>query len=155
MSINDVDMALDAINNNESACFFAGSRDDALIKKAEKTLGLKFPPSYYKYLAKLGCGSVGSEEIYGIIDDDFFDSSVPDAIWVTLQQRKMCRIKDDLVIIYSFGDGDYAALLCLPTQGEGPIIRVSPGNPVNYQEILASDFGVFFWERVKEALDLS
>ncbi len=40
----------------------------------------------FDYLKTFGAGNFGAQEIYGIINADFENSSVPDAIWYTLTE---------------------------------------------------------------------
>jgi hypothetical protein len=51
--------------------FFAGSKADDLIQKAEKALGLYLPPTYRRFVSALGAGDIAGQEFYGVIDDDF------------------------------------------------------------------------------------
>lgn len=66
---------------------FIGGQTNELIKLAEEELGMKFTGLYLDYLQTFGAGNFGAQEIYGIINDNFENSSVPDAIWYTLTER--------------------------------------------------------------------
>jgi len=74
--------------NNSGEGDFAGPKPDALIEKAEGALNLKFPPTYRRFLKEFGCGDVGGEEFYGIISDEFENSTIPNGIWLTLTERE-------------------------------------------------------------------
>jgi hypothetical protein len=63
-----------------------------LVLKAESALGLKFPPTYRKFLLEYGCGNIFGMEFYGVVDDNFINSSIPDAIWITLNERKTSNL---------------------------------------------------------------
>lgn len=109
---------------DESNGDFDGEKPQSLIEKAEKTLGLYFPRSYKAFLQKYGCGDADGVEFYGVINDDFENSSVPDAIWLTLEERKT-GLPNHLVIISSSGDGSYYALDTSKMIGhECPVILV-------------------------------
>lgn len=152
MSMSDLAFAISVINDNKGQCFFAGARPTSLIEAAEKALDLTFPQTYRRFLREFGCGSIGHEEIYGIIHADFHRSSVPDAVWTTMQQRILSSISKRLVITMSLGDGDFAAILCTDGNDEGAIVRYSPGSDNEFEEEMASDFGEFILGIVRSTL---
>ena len=61
-------------------------------------LGLEFPPSYRRFVLDFGAGSFGASEVYGVIDSNFENSSVPDAVWCTLDVREF-DLTLDLVVL--------------------------------------------------------
>lgn len=69
-------------------CDFEGPKPEMLVAKAESALGLRFPPSYRRFLLELGCGDINGLEVYGLIDGDFEKSTVPDGVWLTLNERR-------------------------------------------------------------------
>lgn len=156
MSLADLKRAFKRIDANEHEADFVGSRDEALVALAERTLGLRFPPTWRAFLARYGCGSIAGEEFYGLVDDDFVNSSVPDAIWLTLDQRRTTGLPETLVIVYGVGDGTYYALDCgaRGKDGECPVVewfsadRTPPGS----LKVVASDFGALLRTLVDEAL---
>jgi len=87
MSFKELETAFNLVHEHGYGDF-EGEKALSLINKAEKTLGLVFPPTYKKFLAKLGCGDIEGLEFYGLINDDFINSNIPDAIWLTLNERK-------------------------------------------------------------------
>nr|WP_269412436.1 SMI1/KNR4 family protein [Lentibacillus daqui] len=50
---------------------FVGGCTTELISKAGDMLGLKFASLCTDYLQTFGAGNFGSQEVYGIINDDF------------------------------------------------------------------------------------
>lgn len=76
-----------------------------LIEKAEKYLDIKFPNTYKRYLKDFGTLTFGATEIYGIINEDFINSSVPDAIWLTMKKRGDFNLPEQFIQIYSVGEG--------------------------------------------------
>lgn len=84
--MNEYQMAIKIMAENDKLCDFVGEIDDDIIKKAEKTLGTIFPELYRAFISAFGAGNYGSQEIYGIIEGDFINSGVPDAIWLTLKE---------------------------------------------------------------------
>jgi hypothetical protein len=135
-----------------------GCIDYALIKSAENHLGVLFPKSYKEFLSQYGFISLGGCEIFGIIDSDFINSEVPDAVWLAMDNRKNFNFPKYLIPIYDVGEG---TTYCLDTsqmneEGECPVVAWPLGGygqtPV--LEIVAKDFGEFFLNKVKEQIEL-
>jgi len=131
---------------------FEGPKPESLVIRAEEALGLRFPPSYREFLLELGSGDVAGFEVYGLVDEDFIDSAVPDAVWLTLEERQSNGLDPRFVIIGALGDGTYD---CLDTAhvdgtGEAPVVQLSADfeDPVK----LADSFGEFFLGEVEAAL---
>lgn len=156
MTLEHLSEALALIAKNPEETDFEGAKPEELVQKAEKALGVIFPPTYRAFLKNLGCGDVAGEEFYGIIDADFENSGIPDAVWFTLEERKTGGLPLSYVIIGALGDGE---LLALDTKGaagggEGPVLLLPEGysQPGAVIETLSEDFGEFFYRTVKEAL---
>jgi hypothetical protein len=149
MSLKNLYLAFELIE--EMGGDFAGSKSDKLIQKAQEALGVNFPVSYTTFLKKYGCGSVNGIEIYGVIDDSFFDSCVPDAIWVTLEQRKF-GLPDYYVVVYNTGFGSLFSIntSILNEFGESPVVSF---NEDGEDEIIANDFGTFLLNELKTVMD--
>lgn len=157
MSIENYNRALKLIERNESLSDFVGKREEELISLAQETLKLKFSHQYYNFLKIYGAGNFGSEEIYGIIDDDFENSSVPDAIWYTLTERIESNLPQNLIIIYDTGGDEVFCLDFnkLDELGEPSIVVYYLGlNPKQQTyEVIANDFGDFLLEKIQNELD--
>lgn len=130
---------------------FAGAKPESLVARAEAALGLRFPPSYRQFLLDLGAGDVGGFEVYGVIDEDFGDARVPDAIALTLEARRS-GLEPRYVMIGTLGDGSHD---CLDTghpdvTGEAPVVQLSSEyeDPVT----LADSFGEYFLTEAQDAL---
>jgi antitoxin YobK len=146
--------AIDLMEQNEEECDFVGERTDELINKAENALGFRFSKIYRDFVKKYGAGSFGSQEVYGVIDDDFENSSVPDAIWFTLTEREDSNLPNHLLVIYDTGMSE---LFCLDFErlneyGEPIVISFLQGIDLDNQEftVIANDFGDFILDLVKE-----
>jgi cell wall assembly regulator SMI1 len=149
MSIQDFEKAIELIEEFGGGDF-EGPKDESLIKKAEQKLGVKFPPTYRRFLASHGCGDVEGLEIYGVIKDDFDNSGIPDAIWITLKERQDSKIDANLVLISADGTGSYFAIntaVC-DSDGESPVVLWEPGFGV--REKIADSFGVYFFGALNE-----
>jgi hypothetical protein len=153
VSMADLQEALRLIATSPGQGFFAGPRDATLVASAERALGGNLPPTYREFVTKLGAGNFGAFEVYGVIEDKFEDSSVPNGVWLTLNERRESGLPEKLVIVGSTGDGDY---YCVELRGgeESPVTVYQPGSPPDRQhgEQVAQDFGDFFLGGVRAEL---
>jgi hypothetical protein len=148
--VSDYEEASELIASHPDLGDFAGPRDEELVRAAEQALGVEFPPSYRRFLRDYGAGSFGGQEIYGVIDADFENSGVPDAVWNTFSLRDDGDIPPDLVAIYATGDGEQ---LCVQSgSSETPIHSIWPGSGDD-PEVAAPDFGIWFKEIVEGEIE--
>jgi hypothetical protein len=147
MSYENYKRAASIIEQYKDKCFFAGSRPEELVTLAEKALGLKFSKAYREFVLKFGAGNFGSQEIFGVISEDFEDSSVPDGIWYTLTERNEVNLPRNLLIIY---DTNSDELFCLDfsqisNEGEPAVVSFIPGVDLSKQQYkkVEEDFGNF------------
>lgn len=154
MSVETYQKAKQIIHDNEDLADFIGGRSNELIKLAEEKLGVKFTGLYLDYLQTFGVGNFGAQEIYGIINDKFENSSVPDAIWYTLTERKEINLPNNLLVIYDTGSDE---LFCLDfnqldEKGEPKVVSFVPGIDLESQsyEVIANDFGDFLLDLVMQ-----
>lgn len=157
MSLDDYKTAAKLIEEHAALADFEGPKPESLVRKAEAALGLEFPPTYREFLLEFGAGDFAGEEFYGLLDDNFKTSSIPNGIWLTLNERKNRCIPDSLIIVYAVGEGTVFALDSGRSNriGEYPVIAVPINHPLenNSLETIAEDFGRFFLETVRGALD--
>jgi len=145
MTLRDYEEAREAIVAHPELADFAGPRDEKLVEAAERALGVRFPPSYRRFLLDFGAGSFDGHEIYGVLDDDFESSGVPDAVWVTRSLRDEDPIPADLIVFYATGDGEH---LCVRSGSvDTPVVAIWPGSDEE-PEVVAPDFGVWLKEIV-------
>ena len=151
MGLKEFEHALELIRAHSDLVDFSGPKDKKLIESAERALGLRFPPSYRAFLKKLGCGGVAGEEFYGVVDENFYDSGIPDGIWETLSRREKFGFPQHLIIIATTGFGpDYVLDSSSPgPDGEYPVVL---WNFDRVEEVVADSFGSFFLEQIKKAL---
>lgn len=86
------------------------------------------------------------------IKDDFVNLSVPDAIWLTLDERNSSHLPESPIIVGSTDDGGYYAIDRSQNTdaNESPVVDWWAG--MAKQSTVASDFGEFFLRRIREAL---
>lgn len=159
MSFDDLKYAFDLIEANPDQADFEGAKDERLIARAEEALGLSFPPTYREFLRCYGCGDIAGQEFYGLLTDNFTNSGLPDAIWLTLKQRKASGLSPNLIVVYSTGEGSYFALDCAGKNGgeECPVVAWIPGESKQSDalEVVAKDFGIFMRDVLERSLSES
>jgi antitoxin YobK len=159
MSMEDYETGIARMLGHPDEMDFVGPRDEALISKAEQVTGHRFPPTYRRFLLAFGAGGFGSQEIYGVIRDDFETSGVPDAVWYNLRLRRDCFAPDHLFAVHSFGDGELACLdFSSLTDDECPVVGFLPSPPPHdgLTDFRVDDFGALLatlvdWELNGEA----
>lgn len=153
--MEEYESATALIRANPSLAQFVGPRDPAVVEAAEEALGHTFPAAYSRFLREFGAGNFGPFEVYGVIDDDFEDSTVPDGIWFTLTEREESGLPEHLAVVGDSGDGALYALDLSRSPAEAPVVLHEPGAPAEAQskEILYPDFGTFLLDGVRRGLD--
>lgn len=136
---------------------FVGPRDEALVDAAEAAVGVPFPPSYRRFVLAFGAGGVGPEVFYGVITADFTGSSVPNGIWVTLEERRY-GLSDRVIVVGASGMGEWYVLDGRKDtpDGEFPLAVWPQGADITDDdelEVPAPDFGSFFLEKVRYAVE--
>ena len=156
MSRETYQQAINLMKQKEDECDFVGKRPEKIIKIAENAIGFRFSKMYRDFVLNFGAGNFGSQEIYGVINDDFKNSSVPDAIWYTLTERKQYKLPNHFLVIYDTGMG---VLYCLNFEsvnemGEPNVIEYIPGVKIDEQEFasIAKDFGDFLLDIIEEEI---
>lgn len=148
MSMADYERAKAIIVANSAKADFVGPRPRQLIRKAEAALGVRFPPTYRQFLLDFGAGNFRSAEFYGVIDESWNESSVPDGVWCTLSEREQVGLPSNLVIVGDTGMGEFYVVDA--DDKNGPVWIVCPGADLTAREWVASDFGEFFLQQVKQ-----
>lgn len=153
MSIENYQKAKEIIFDEADIADFVGGCNEELINLAGGKLGLNFTGLYFDYLKTFGAGNFGAQEIYGIIGSDFENSSVPDAIWFTLTERREINLPNNLLVIYDTGSDEIFCLDYnqLDDNGEPRVVSFVPGVDLESQtyEIIANDFGDFLLDLVQ------
>lgn len=147
MSMQDYEKAIRLIEEAGGGDF-EGTKAELLVSKAEAALGIKFPPSYRRFLLEMGCGDINGLEVFGLISDNFEKSAVPNGIWLTLNERGSIGLDPAYVIVGEGGDGTYCALDTrhVDTDGENPVMRLSVDGKQGEQ--MAESFGSYLLKAV-------
>jgi hypothetical protein len=152
MSMSDLERFFELIEEHEAEADFEGPKPMELIEKAEMALGLSFSPMYRKFVERLGCGDIAGFEIYGVLSEEFENSSIPNGIWLTLDERKSSNMPTDLLLVSDVGDGSYYALDYSQKSetGEIPVVIWTPTG--TRSEPVHEDFGAFARDRLEAAV---
>ena len=98
-----------------------------------------------------GAGNFGGTEIYGVIDDGFETSSIPDGIWNALEHRRDGTLPESLYEFYAPGDGEAVCLDLSAPGEEAQVVGTWPGAQAK-PEILFDDFGAWLLHAVEDEL---
>ena len=157
MSLKNYNRALEIINENRECFLSVGERSKELVLKAEDALGFRLSNQYKDFVLKFGAANFGAEEFYGLIDDDFEDSSTPDTVWMTLSERQESGLPENLLIVYHTGSEE---MFCLDfnnlnNDGEPKVVSFLIGVDAEYQtyKVIANDFGDFLLDMINQELD--
>jgi hypothetical protein len=131
---------------------FEGAKPESLVAKAESALGLTFPPSYRRFLLEMGCGGINGVEVFGLINDDFEKSAVPNGIWLTLNERRAIELYPAYVIVGDGGDGTYYALDTRQVDGAGEVPVVLLSVDGRHSEKVADSFGDYLLKSVRAVI---
>lgn len=158
MSLNQYYEVINLIKEKPSVFEPYHAQTEKLIEEAENALNLSFPDDYRQFLLDYGTGDVGIDSIFGVVNDDFDNSSSPDVVWVTLQERKAAKLRNDLIIIYDDAEGGYYVLdySRLNANHEPKVVLYIPGHPENEQPytLIANDFSDLFYKLVTAEITL-
>jgi len=148
----DLEEAFKLIQNNRGVARFSGPKPEELARGAEVALGLVFPPTYRTFLLRLGAGSLMAEEFYGITKGGLTSPSVPNAIWLTLNERRKRNLPESVIIV---GDNGVGGRYVIDTSkknadGDSPVVDWWPNNLPS--QVVADDFGAFLLQRLYQAI---
>ncbi len=143
MAESDYDRAAARIKDNPDEAMLVGPRSSELVNRAEERLGLRFPPAYRRFLLEFGAGGFAGIDLYGVVGTDFDNSSVPDAIWYTINERKD-GLPNQFVVVGVDGLGGLYCLDCGNGEGYGAVVLMYPEfGDANPGEVAYSDYGAF------------
>jgi hypothetical protein len=127
-------------------CARTGGLSPEDIARAERELGLPFPPSYRYFLAELGSCEASGEEFLGIYRTPAMGGALLGTVSETLFARTDSRFPPGLAVVRYDGMG---GLVSLDTtrrgaDGENPVVVWDPGSTDRGgPELLAGDFGSY------------
>jgi antitoxin YobK len=153
MNIGGVSEAIERIKKRPSGSWFVGARSAQVVDAAETALGFTFPAAYRLFVKELGTGNVGPHEIFGLIDDDFVDSSGPDAVWLTFDARRDLGLPESMIVIYFDGGVDYFVLDTAESDDPRVLLwRPGVSKAGDVLEVMSPSFGQFLLDLVEVEL---
>ena len=155
MSMADYESATSLIAGNPQSVRFVGPRPVAVVSEAEAAVGMRFSPTYRRFLLEFGAGEVDSVEFYGIPGVDLMNRPLPSGIRQTVMLRQKCGFPSDLLVVGDVGNGELYCLEAKPNGSEGSVVVVQPGPDPLIRELVADDFGEFFLSQVQQALAIA
>ena len=152
MGLAEYSQAVELMNKRpEVGADFVGPRTEALVEAAERALGFKLSATYRRFVREFGAGNFGAFEVYGVIDENFDVSSVPDGIWLTLRKRATLGLPNNFLIVGADGMGGYYCLNNDENSEDGEVIVYYPG-VVNHEK-MANSFGEFFLLGIQDQIE--
>ncbi len=156
VGMQDVTTALNSVDLYQGRKRFVGPRDAGLIRAAEDALGVQFPPTYRAFLERLGAGSIRGPEVYGVIDADFQESTIPGwhlAHAAGTPRQRTAKVTGHRPQHWRWrlrGDRYLQT-----ADSENPMVPWHPGVSTRDEELeeVSNDFGQFFLELVRETTD--
>ena len=151
------EMVMELIESHKHESFgsYANGCSHIVIAKAEKRLGLAFPPSYIWWLVNYGGGQVGGTEIYSVYEkyhdqEEVDDIAYPgDIVFVAERARKRGVLPNGRLEIMNI-DGDevyYFDTSQSPADGEWPICLLEAG--ADQAEMYARNFLEFLYKIIR------
>lgn len=128
---------------------------DDLIRKAEEALGFSLPEEYVSFLKQFGFLSIAGEEIFGLVNGDFTNSGIPDAIWISLKEREDSGMPEKYLIFGNTGHGGYYVLDLSVQNKMAPVIEWVPGKMLKGDEgeYISGSFAKFCSQRINDAIE--
>ncbi|MBF0658501.1 SMI1/KNR4 family protein [Psychrobacter sp. NG25] len=142
-------------NNPFDDAYFVGPKSENLILDVEKVLDLILPTDFLTFVKKYGAGSILGNEFYGVIDDNFYDSSIPNFAWLTLQSREEYCLPKKFAVVAESVEGNYIILDCSSYDEEtNLVLEWIPSLPIEMQEmnVVAKSYAQFLFETLQESL---
>jgi hypothetical protein len=156
MAMSELSKAFRLIAEYPELSHFVGPRPESLVALVEQVLNVRFPLTYRTFLRELGAGAFGSVEVYGVCDDDWEDSGIPDMVWITLGDQRAGWLPSQFVHIGDDGMGNMLVLdLREPRLAEEPKVFAWAAGRSQVDddlEVVAPDFGTFFLSQVEAQL---
>jgi len=122
---------------------FAGKVEEREIETFEKEYGLTLPADYRAFIQRLGCGSIGHFEIFGL---GVKPVGIPSLPWL-LNDLKALDVMPpaEILPVSPLGDGTYAAVLHKPKGAfcKGTVVRWTPNSKSARLEVLGSSFSSY------------
>jgi len=150
---NPIDRLYDEVDrlvqkHPEVISFVEGISED-WVRKAELALSLRFPPSFRWYLLNYGGGTIGGEEINGLLGVDFDDACGPDIVFNTLVERRQFDIPHCLISLVNHEDEMfYLDTSVKDENNENPVVR-EQAETLGSRDRYADNFARFLLKRIE------
>ncbi|GAA2407075.1 hypothetical protein GCM10010255_47850 [Streptomyces coeruleofuscus] len=143
------------VRENEGFANHADGCTPAMIERAERELGLAFPPSYLRLLEEFGTWEIGAKEFLGVYQTPARRDALLGTVADTLGDRVALGLPHHLMVIMHDDVWDVVVLdTSLPDKNrEFPVYAWNPGVlDGGLMEKVADDFGSFALAECRQAL---
>jgi hypothetical protein len=155
-AIEDVEEFIRLVKTHEGIVNFGEEpASPAMIEEAERILGVRFPPSYRRFLELLGGCDIEGEELYGVWRRRDDPTQLAGTVHFTLSDRQDAELPAPMLVLQYDGMGGTYVLDTsqLDESGEAPVLVFEPpwvtnGRPLEY---IAPNFGRFALTKTRRA----
>lgn len=143
------------VRENEGIANHADGCTPAMIERAERELGLTFPPSYLLLLKEFGTWELGAKEFPGIYQTSARGDALLGTVAYTLDDRVGLGLPDHFMVVMHDDVWDVVVLdTSQPDKNkEFPVYAWNPGVlEGGLMEKVADDFGSFALAECRQAL---
>ena len=153
MGTQEIEEAARLIHGHSDRAEFRGGASDHDIANAEEALGIKFPPSYRRFLESLGAGRFGDQTFFGVVGPE--GDHALDVVTRTRDQREHGNLPATHIIVGPYGREAFFGFDCADRRNneECPVAEI----PRDYGDIqepnfFELDFGSFMLARIRDEI---
>lgn len=154
-ALDAVDELISLVRLNSDIAHHAGGCPPEVLRLAEAQLGLRFPPSYRRFVAEFGTCDIAGEEFLGVYRTDAMGDQLLGSVRETVNARGRWGLPAAMLVAMFDGMGGLIVLntAVKNSEDESPVLVWTPaGNESGNTEQLAQDFGRYALGLCKSAV---
>ncbi|MGW4271085.1 SMI1/KNR4 family protein [Streptomyces seoulensis] len=155
IAVEAAESVIDLIYSNEDTANHADGCCEQLIDRAEREMGLRFPPSYRRLIEEFGTWEAAPTEFPGLYQTPAGGDGLLGTVAYTLEDREALRLPHHLMVVMH---DDVWGVVVLDTSrpdrdGEYPVYAWNPGVlDGGLMEKIADNFGIFALDECRQAI---
>ena len=110
MGMREFDQAVQILHDNPDLIRFTEPEDRYDVGAAEGRLGVRFSPTYRRFLQDFGAAQIGETIIFGVVGHEPGDDPELDVVTQTLQRRTQTDLPDRWIVVASRQGTSFHAL---------------------------------------------
>ncbi|MBT2545075.1 SMI1/KNR4 family protein [Streptomyces sp. ISL-44] len=154
-AIEAIGKLIELVRDNDDIAHHAEGCDLATVGAAERELGIKFPPSYRRFIKEFGTCDIAGEEFLGVYQTPAMGEKFLGSVAETLDARSQYAMPSDLIVAMFDGMGGLVVLDAsrADSDGEYPILVWNPGiTDRKAMEEVGGNFGSFALQLCQRAV---